>query len=130
MSGYTTWDRTAYVERIGGEEEAEARRKVMAQQNDYPCADEVYPRRPLTPTPPTITRRRVPRDYHLAMAVKKHSVALDPDVAVAAASVERSAKSPSACLSDAARTRPAHRRLALTDVQRATADRHLDGLIG
>jgi hypothetical protein len=29
MSSYTKWDRAAYIERVGGEEEAERRRKVL-----------------------------------------------------------------------------------------------------
>jgi DNA-binding XRE family transcriptional regulator len=41
MSSYTKWDRTAYVERVGGEEEAERRRKaVMARQSGYRLAEE------------------------------------------------------------------------------------------
>lgn len=77
------------------------------------------------------------------MAVKKLSIALDPDVADAAASAaEHSGQSLSAWLNDAARTRlriedglaavaeweAEHG--ALTDQERAAADRELDGLIG
>jgi hypothetical protein len=41
MSSYAEWDRAAYIERVGGEEEAERRRKVlMARQNDYRLAEE------------------------------------------------------------------------------------------
>src|SRR6266705_6694100 len=41
MSSYTEWDRAAYVERAGGEEEAERRRKVlMARQSGYQLAEE------------------------------------------------------------------------------------------
>ena len=29
MSSYTKWDRAAYIERVGGEEEAERRCKVL-----------------------------------------------------------------------------------------------------
>jgi len=41
MSSYTKWDRAAYIERVGGEEEAEQRRKVlMARQSGYQLAEE------------------------------------------------------------------------------------------
>ncbi len=41
MSGYKKWDRAAYVERVGGEQEAERRRKVlMARQSGYRLAEE------------------------------------------------------------------------------------------
>jgi ribosome-binding protein aMBF1 (putative translation factor) len=41
MSSYTKWDRAAYVERVGGEEEAERRRKVlMARQSGHRLAEE------------------------------------------------------------------------------------------
>jgi DNA-binding XRE family transcriptional regulator len=41
MSSYTKWDRAAYIERVGGEEEAERRRKVlMARQSGYRLAEE------------------------------------------------------------------------------------------
>ncbi len=41
MSSYTKWDRAAYVERAGGEEEAERRRKaLMARQSGYQLAEE------------------------------------------------------------------------------------------
>ena len=81
--------------------------------------------------------------YHLAMAVKKLSIALDPDVADAAASAaERSGQSLSAWLNDAARTRlRIQDGLAavaeweaeqgpLTADERTTADRHVDALTG
>lgn len=77
------------------------------------------------------------------MTVKKLSIALDPDVADAAASAaEHSGQSLSAWLNDAARTRlRIQDGLAavaeweaeqgpLTDEERATADRRLDGLVG
>jgi DNA-binding XRE family transcriptional regulator len=41
MSGYVKWDRAAYVNRIGGIETAERRRKaVMARQSGYQLAEE------------------------------------------------------------------------------------------
>lgn len=41
MSSYTKWDRAAYIERVGGEEEAEGRRKVlMARQSGQRLAEE------------------------------------------------------------------------------------------
>jgi DNA-binding XRE family transcriptional regulator len=41
MSGYTKWDRAAYVERVGGKEEAERRRKaLMARQSGHRLAEE------------------------------------------------------------------------------------------
>lgn len=41
MSGYVKWDRAAYVDRVGGPEEAERRRKaVMARQSGYQLAEE------------------------------------------------------------------------------------------
>lgn len=41
MSSYTKWDRDAYVERVGGEQEAEQRRKaLMARQSGQQLAEE------------------------------------------------------------------------------------------
>jgi DNA-binding XRE family transcriptional regulator len=41
MSGYTKWDRAAYIERVGGREEAERRRKaLMARQSGHRLAEE------------------------------------------------------------------------------------------
>jgi DNA-binding XRE family transcriptional regulator len=41
MSGYIKWDRAAYVERVGGLEGAERRRKaIMARQSGYQLAEE------------------------------------------------------------------------------------------
>ena len=41
MSSYSKWDRAACIERVGGEEEAERRRKVlMARQSGYRLAEE------------------------------------------------------------------------------------------
>jgi DNA-binding XRE family transcriptional regulator len=41
MTSYTKWDRAAYVERVGGQQEAEHRRKVlMARQSGYRLAEE------------------------------------------------------------------------------------------
>lgn len=41
MSGYTKWDRAAYIERVGGPEEAERRRKeLMARQTGCRLAEE------------------------------------------------------------------------------------------
>src|ERR1039457_3959707 len=41
MSSYTKWDRAAYIERVGGEGEAEQRRRVlMARQSGYQLAGE------------------------------------------------------------------------------------------
>src|SRR5438132_13760853 len=41
MSGYKKWDRAAYVERVGGPEEAERRRKaLMARQGGHRLAEE------------------------------------------------------------------------------------------
>jgi len=41
MSGYTKWDREAYIERVGGVEEAERRRKeLMARQSGHRLAEE------------------------------------------------------------------------------------------
>lgn len=40
MSGYVKWDRAAYIERVGGPEEAEQRRAVMARQSGYRLAEE------------------------------------------------------------------------------------------
>lgn len=41
MSDHTKWDREAYIERVGGKEEAERRRKVlMARQSGYRLAEE------------------------------------------------------------------------------------------
>ena len=41
MTSYTKWDRDAYIERVGGPEEAERRRKVlMARQSGQRLADE------------------------------------------------------------------------------------------
>ncbi|MBB4933936.1 DNA-binding XRE family transcriptional regulator [Lipingzhangella halophila] len=41
MSSYTQWDRDAYVQRVGGEAEAERRRKtLMARQSGYRLAEE------------------------------------------------------------------------------------------
>jgi hypothetical protein len=41
MSSYTKWDRAAYIERAGGEQEAEQRRKVlMARQSGHQLAEE------------------------------------------------------------------------------------------
>lgn len=41
MSSYTKWDRAGYVERAGGVEEAERRRKaLMARQSGYRLAEE------------------------------------------------------------------------------------------
>lgn len=77
------------------------------------------------------------------MAVKKISVALDPDVAEAASSAAQAhGQSLSAWLNDAARARLALERGrqavqqwqdeqgALTDVERASADALLDELLG
>jgi DNA-binding XRE family transcriptional regulator len=41
MSGYVKWDRAAYLERAGGIEEAERRRKlIMARQSGFQLAEE------------------------------------------------------------------------------------------
>jgi hypothetical protein len=41
MSGYTRWDREAYIERVGGVEEAERRREaLMARQSGHRLAEE------------------------------------------------------------------------------------------
>ena len=41
MTSYTKWDRAAYIDRVGGEEEAEWRRKVlMARQSGQRLAEE------------------------------------------------------------------------------------------
>ena len=41
MSSYTNWDRAAYIDRVGGEEEAERRLKaLMARQSGYRLAEE------------------------------------------------------------------------------------------
>ena len=41
MTNYTKWDRDAYIERVGGPEEAERRRKdLMARQSGQRLADE------------------------------------------------------------------------------------------
>jgi DNA-binding XRE family transcriptional regulator len=41
MSSYQKWDRDAYIERVGGEQEAERRRKaLMARQGGYRLAEE------------------------------------------------------------------------------------------
>lgn len=41
MSSYAEWDRAAYIERVGGEPEAERRRKeLVAQQQGDQLADE------------------------------------------------------------------------------------------
>jgi len=41
MSGYVKWDRAAYIDRVGGPEEAERRRKaLMARQSGYRLAEE------------------------------------------------------------------------------------------
>lgn len=41
MTRYAKWDRDAYIERVGGSEEAERRRKVlMARQGGYQLAEE------------------------------------------------------------------------------------------
>jgi hypothetical protein len=41
MSSYTKWDRAAYIERAGGQEEAGRRRKVlMARQSGHQLAGE------------------------------------------------------------------------------------------
>jgi len=41
MSNYQKWDRTAYIERVGGQEAAEQRRKaLMARQNSQRLAEE------------------------------------------------------------------------------------------
>ena len=41
MTSYTKWDRDAYIERVGGLEEAERRRKaLMARQSGQRLADE------------------------------------------------------------------------------------------
>ena len=41
MASYTKWDRDAYIERVGGPEEAERRRKaLMARQSGQRLADE------------------------------------------------------------------------------------------
>jgi DNA-binding XRE family transcriptional regulator len=41
MTSYTRWDRAAYIDRVGGEEEAERRRKaLMARQSGQRLAGE------------------------------------------------------------------------------------------
>lgn len=41
MSSYAKWDRAAYIERVGGEEEAERRRKALtARQSGHRLAEE------------------------------------------------------------------------------------------
>lgn len=41
MSGYAAWDRDAYIDRVGGEDEAERRRKaLMARQSGHRPTDE------------------------------------------------------------------------------------------
>lgn len=41
MTGFSKWDRDAYVQRVGGPEEAERRRKVvMARQTGFRLAEE------------------------------------------------------------------------------------------
>jgi DNA-binding XRE family transcriptional regulator len=41
MTSYTKWDRAAYIERVGGMEEAERRRKaLMAHQSGQRLAEE------------------------------------------------------------------------------------------
>jgi hypothetical protein len=41
MSSYTKWDRDAYIDRAGGVEQAERRRKtLMARQSGYRLAEE------------------------------------------------------------------------------------------
>ncbi|HCU95724.1 MAG TPA: transcriptional regulator [Actinobacteria bacterium] len=41
MTSYTRWDRAAYIDRVGGEEEAERRRKaLMARQSGQRLAEE------------------------------------------------------------------------------------------
>ena len=43
MSSYAEWDRAAYIERVGGELEAERRRgALMALQSDQRLADEPH----------------------------------------------------------------------------------------
>jgi len=52
MSGYTKWGRSAYIERVGGLEEAEQRhKKLMARQTVYRLA-EAGKRQGLTQTQP------------------------------------------------------------------------------
>jgi Phage derived protein Gp49-like (DUF891) len=40
VTSYTKWDRDAYIERIGGPEEAERRQTLMARQSGQRLADE------------------------------------------------------------------------------------------
>ena len=41
MSSYTKWDRDAYIERVGGKQEVERRRKaLMARQSGHRLAEE------------------------------------------------------------------------------------------
>lgn len=41
MTSYSKWDRAAYIERVGGEQEAERRRKVlMARRSGHRLAEE------------------------------------------------------------------------------------------
>jgi hypothetical protein len=35
VTSYTKWDRDAYIERVGGPEEAERRRKVLMAEQRY-----------------------------------------------------------------------------------------------
>ena len=40
-SSYTKWDRSAYIERVGGEQEPERRRKALvARQSEYQLPEE------------------------------------------------------------------------------------------
>ena len=38
MSGYVKWDRVAYVDRVGGSEEAERRRKAVVATANWPLS--------------------------------------------------------------------------------------------
>jgi DNA-binding XRE family transcriptional regulator len=41
MTGYTKWDRAAYIERVGGPEEAERRRReLLGRQSGFRLAEE------------------------------------------------------------------------------------------
>jgi DNA-binding XRE family transcriptional regulator len=40
MTSYTKWNRAAYIDRVGGEEEAERRKALMARQSGQRLAEE------------------------------------------------------------------------------------------
>jgi hypothetical protein len=59
MGGYTKWDRAAYIERVGGEPEAERRRVALAEDGLAAVAEWAAEHGPLTDAERTAVDRQL-----------------------------------------------------------------------